>query len=210
VVPAPRPAKRTRRVAPISAPPAAPAFAPAATATPAHATRFWQFFPAPHLLIGAGLLLMIVALNIPWGVTGDGTLLYARSFSIPYLSTGTPDLAAQVAQNIVSGVAALSIVLVALNYFLKFVNALTKPVGCAGAGTCLLMPAMILLVLILIGIDGGALIFGAFDPLAGVPAWPWQSGFSLHGAHDELGFYAWYTGIVLNLAGGFSQPFVRR
>lgn len=203
--PAPRPVKPTRRVPAISAPPPAP-YAPAPAAP---LGRGWlRLPPLPHLMVGAGLLLMFIALTIPWGAASDGTLIYPQSFTLPYLSDNAPQLAAQVAQNLVSAAAAFSLLLVGVNYFLKLINYLARSAGCAF--TILLMPAIILMAIILIGVDVGALVFGVFDPVASVPAWPWQSGFSLNGAHDELGYYFWYIGAVLNLAGGASQPFVRR
>jgi hypothetical protein len=151
---------------------------------------------------------MLAALSMPWGVASDGTLVYPQSFVIPIFSDNTPQLAGQVAQNLVSAAAAFSLLLVGVNYFLKFINYLARSVGCAF--TVLLMPAIILMVIVLIGIDAAALAFGVLDPVANVPAWPWQPGFTLNGAHDELGYYVWYIGTILNFVGGLSQPFVRR
>ena len=159
--------------------------------------------------MGVGVILLMAALNIPWGVTSGGSLVYAQSFPIPGFSD-QPDAAAQLTQDILTGVAVFSIGLAGLNYFLTLLNALVRPIGGAGCATALLMPVMLSLVALLVIVDGGAFVFGAFDPLAGVVAAPWQQGFTLNGAHAELGYYAWYTGVVLNLVGALTQPFVRR
>lgn len=154
-------------------------------------------------------MLLLAAISIPWGATAGGTLIYARSFSIPLISD-QPDASGQLAQSIVTAVAMFSLTLVGINYILTFLNWLARPIGMAGCATALLMPLMLTLMLLLLIVDGGALVFGAFDPLAGVALLPWQPGFTLNGAHAELGYYAWYTGVILNAAGMFTQPFVRR
>lgn len=200
-MPAPRPVPRTRPVASAPAMRTPPASAPA--------LRVWRLLPVPHALLGVGLVLLMAALNIPWGVTSGGTLVYAQSFPIPGLSD-QPDAAAQLVQDVVSSAALLSLALAGLNYFLTFLNFLARPFRMAGCATALLMPVMLSLMALLLIVDIGALVFGAFDPLAGVALMPWQAGFSLNGAHAELGYYAWYVGVILNAAGMLTQPFVRR
>ncbi len=202
--------------APFPAPRAAPRPLPAASApaprvsTPSTpAQRVWRLLPLPHILLGVGLILLMAALNIPWGATAGGTLVYAQSFSIPFFSN-QPDVAAQLAQDVVTSAGVLSLALAGLNYLLTGMNWLARPIGVAGCATALFMPLMLSLMFLLLMVDGGALIFGAFDPLAGVALAPWQQGFTLNGAHAELGYYAWYTGVILNAAGMFTQPFVRR
>jgi hypothetical protein len=165
--------------------------------------------PAPHILLFVGLILLLAAVNIPWGATADGTLVYAQSFPIPFLSD-QPDSAAQLAQSIVTGVVVFSLALAGMNYLLTGLNWLARPLGMAGCATVLLMPLMLGLMFLLLLADGSALIFGAFDPLAGVALAPWQPGFTLNGAHAELGYYAWYSGVILNAAGMLTQPFVKR
>ncbi|HEX9039256.1 MAG TPA: hypothetical protein VF808_19910 [Ktedonobacterales bacterium] len=200
MAPAPRAPRYTR---PVSAP------APRAAARSVPVERVWRLLPFPHIMLGLGMVLLLAALNIPWGMTSDGTLVYAQSFSIPYLSD-QPELAGQVAQNIVWSAGLLSLVLAGLNYFLTLINLALRPIRAGGCATVLLFPVMLLAMALLAGVDIGALIFGAFDPLAGVVLMPWQSGFTLVGAHAELGYYAWYAGIVLNAVGMATQPFVRR
>ena len=200
-VPAPRAAPRTR--------PAVSAPAPRVSVLSIPAQRVWRLLPLPHILLGVGLILMMAALNIPWGATAGGTLVYAQSFSIPFFSD-QPGVASQLAQDIVTSAGLLSLSLAGLNYLLTGMNWLARPIGGAGCATALFMPLMLCLMFLLLLVDGGALIFGAFDPLVGVALAPWQQGFTLNGAHAELGYYAWYTGVILNTAGMFTQPFVRR
>lgn len=201
-LPAPRPRPRTRPVS-------APAPAPRAAARSIPVERVWRLLPIPHILLGVGMVLLLAALNIPWGETADGTLVYAQSFSIPFLSD-QPEIAGQFAQNIVWSAGMLSLCLAGLNYFLTVVNWMLRPLRAMGCATVLLMPVMLILMGLLAVIEIGALLFGAFDPLAGIPLLPWQPGFTLAGAHAELGYYAWYTGVILNGAGMMTQPFVKR
>jgi hypothetical protein len=204
------------RPAPVVAPAptmvAAPAVRVATRSRPAPSApvqRVWRLLPLPHILLGIGFILLLAALNIPWGATADGTLVYPQSFPIPFFSD-QPDAAGQLAQAIVTTVGMFSLALAGMNYLLMFLNWLVRPIGAAGCATVLLMPLMITLMFVLFVVDGGALIFGAFDPLAGVALAPWQQGFTLTGPHAEIGYYAWYTGVILNAAGMFTQPFVRR
>jgi hypothetical protein len=199
-LPAPRPRPRTR---PVSAPP------PRASTRSIPVERVWRLLPVPHILLGVGMVLMLTALNIPWGQTADGTLVYAQSFPVPFLSD-QPEIAGQFAQNLVWSAGMLSLCLAGLNYFLTIVNWMLRPLRAMGCATVLLMPLMLILMGLLAVIEIGALLFGAFDPLAGLPLLPWQPGFTLAGAHAELGYYAWYTGVVLNGAGMMTQPFVKR
>ncbi|HEU0027608.1 MAG TPA: hypothetical protein VFQ25_10880 [Ktedonobacterales bacterium] len=194
-----RPAPRTR---PVVSAPRAPSYS-------APNVRIWRLLPAPHILLFVGLILLFAALNIPWGATAEGTLLYAQSFQIPFLSD-QPDASAQFAQSIVTSVAVFSLGLAGMNYLLTGLNWLARPLGMAGCATVLLMPLMLGLMFLLLLVDGSALVFGAFDPLVGVALAPWQPGFTLNGAHAELGYYAWYTGVILNAAGMLTQPFVKR
>ncbi len=210
--PAPRtppaaPAPAPRRPAPARPAPYSPKRGASTLSAPVH--RLWRLLPLPHALLGLGFLLLLAALNIPWGATSGGTLVYAQSFPIPFFS-GQPDAAGQLAQLIVTAVAIFSLTLAGMNYVLTFLNWLSRPIGMAGCATALLMPLMLIMMLLLLIVDGGALVFGAFDPLAGAALAPWQAGFTLLGAHAELGYYAWYTGVILNTAGMFTQPFVRR
>lgn len=196
---------------PTPAGPQAPAWglAPRLSTPSTPARRVWKLLPLPHILLGVGFVLLLAGLNIPWGATTDGMLVYAQSFQIPFL-TDQPGAAEQLAQTLVTAVGVFSLTLAGMNYVLTFVNWLSRPMGVAGCATALLMPLMLILMLLLLIVDGGALIFGAFDPLAGVALAPWQTGFTLNGAHAELGYYAWYTGVILNAAGMLTQPFVRR
>ncbi len=203
-----------RSPAPASAPaprvqPTPAASVPRTSAPSAPIERVWRLLPLPHILLGVGFILLLAAVNIPWGATADGTLVYAQSFPIPFLSDQS-GAAGQIAQSVVAGVGMFSLTLAGMNYVLTFLNWLARPIGAAGCATALLMPLMLTLMAALLIIDVGALIFGAFDPLVGVALAPWQPGYSLTGAHAELGYYAWYTGVVLNAAGMFTQPFVRR
>lgn len=203
-----------RSPAPASAPaprarPASAASVPRTSSSSAPVERVWRLLPLPHILLGVGFILLLAGLNIPWGATAGGTLIYAQSFPIPFFSDQS-GVAEQLAQMVVVGIGVISLALAGMNYVLTFLNWLVRPLGVAGCATALLMPLMLTLMLALLIIDGAALIFGAFDPLAGVALAPWQSGYSLNGAHAELGYYAWYTGVILNAAGMFTQPFVRR
>jgi hypothetical protein len=207
--PRPKPVTRpaTRPPAPRTRPVSAPAPRIAAPSVPIG--RVWRLLPLPHVLLGVGMVLLLAALNIPWGATADGTLVYAQSFTLPFLSD-QPEVAGQFAQNIVESAGLLSLALAGLNYFLTLANWMTRRMGVAGCGTCLLFPVMLILMALLGAVDLGALTFGAFDPLASAVVWPWQPGFTLVGAHAELGYYAWYSGVVLNACGMLTQPFVRR
>ena len=199
-LPAQRPNPRARQVS-APAPRAAPRTIPV--------ERVRRLLPLPHILLGVGMVLLLAALNIPWGATADGTLVYAQSFPIPFLSD-QPEAAAQFAQNLVWSAGVLSLCLAGLNYFLTIVNWMLRPMRAMGCMTVLLFPVMLIFMALLGAVDLGALIFGGFDPLAGVALLPWQPGFTLAGAHAELGYYAWYAGVVLNGVGMVTQPFVKR
>lgn len=202
-IPAPRPAARpVPRTRPVASAPRAPSYS-------APNLRVRRLLPVPHILLFVGVILLMAAINIPWGATADGTLVYVQSFQIPFLSD-QPDAAAQLAQSVVTGVAMFSLALAGMNYLLMGLNWLVRPLGVAGCATALLMPLMLGLMFLLLLVDGSALALGAFDPLAGVALAPWQPGFTLSGAHAELGYYAWYTGVILNAVGMLTQPFVKR
>ena len=95
------------------------------------------------------LFLLMAALNIPWGATAGGTLVYAQSFSIPFFSD-QPDVASQLAQDVVTSAGLLSLALAGLNYLLTGMNWLARPIGVAGCATALFMPLMLCLMFLLL------------------------------------------------------------
>ncbi len=163
-----------------------------------------------HALLASGVGLLILATFLPWGVNPSGALIMLQSTSIPGLATEGAPSALDVANGFISAILIFSIGLAAFNFILR---GLSKAMGggCfAGCFIVPLYPILIALALMLAATIVLAAGFGGYGPLSQLPV---TQSYGLGGlglAHYELGYYAWYTGLILNALGMFGELVVWR
>lgn len=195
--PAPRRTSRPRVLAPA---PAAP-----------RPGRLRRWVPLPHTLLLLGVALLLLATYLPWGVDASGNLIMLQTAgvqSLPNQDGGTT--AAQVAYNIITVVGGLSVAMLLSNAVLSGLHRLLGR-GCfAKSFTALFYPILIALGVALLIAEALAAGFGGISALAQIPAAQSYGVAGLSLAHHELGYYLWYTGIMVNVAGMLGELVVWR
>lgn len=183
----------------------APARAVAAASQPAPRAqqgRWTRWLPLPHLLLALSLGLMLAATRLPWGVDANGNLIMLQTTSVPGLaSQGDAGTALQVAYDLIAGVGVLSAGAFAFNVFLRGINRLLGGGCMAGCLLVPLYPILLAVLVALLGADVLAASFGGAGPLAQAPGAQTYGLGGLSVVNYKLGYLAWYTGIMLNIAG---------
>jgi len=167
--------------------------------------------PLPHTLLLLGVALLLLATYLPWGVDASGNLIMLQTAgvqSLPNQDGGTT--AAQVAYNIITVVGGLSVAMLLSNAVLSGLHRLLGR-GCfAKSFTALFYPILIALGVTLLIAEALAAGFGGISALAQIPAAQSYGVAGLSLAHYELGYYVWYTGIMVNVAGMLGELVVWR
>ncbi|HEY8325948.1 MAG TPA: hypothetical protein VIG77_15725 [Ktedonobacterales bacterium] len=212
ILPAPFPAQRavTRVSAPAPRRASRPRVSAPAPAAP-RPGRWRRWVPLPHTLLLLGVALLLLATYLPWGVDASGNLIMlptAGVQSLPNQSGGTT--AAQVAYNLITVVGGLSVAMLLSNAVLSGLHRLLGR-GCfAKSFTALFYPILVALALALLIAEALAAGFGGISALAQVPVAQSYGVAGLGMAHYELGYYLWYTGIMVNVAGMLGELVVWR
>jgi hypothetical protein len=155
--------------------------------------------------------LLLLATRLPWGVDSSGEVIMLQSASIPALATqGGDGTALQAAYNLIGAIGVLSAGLLLFNVILSGLNKLLGGGCMAGCAMVPLYPILLALIGLLIVAQVLAAGFGGLGALAQVPAAQSYGMAGLGVAHYELGYYVWYTGLILNVAGMLGEFVVRR
>jgi hypothetical protein len=170
-----------------------------------------RWVPLPHTLLLLGVALLLLATYLPWGVDASGNLIMLQTAgvqSLPNQDGGTT--AAQVAYNIITVVGGLSVAMLLSNAVLSGLHRLLGR-GCfAKSFTALFYPILIALGVTLLIAEALAAGFGGISALAQIPAAQSYGVAGLSLARYELGYYVWYTGIMVNVAGMLGELVVWR
>lgn len=201
VAPAPPRASRPRVAA------SAPAPAPA----PARPGRWSAWIPLPHTLLVIGIALLYLATRLPWAVDSSGQLITLPSVSVSTL-TGQDGggTALQVANNLIGAIGALSAGLLFFNMILSGLNRLLGGGCLAGCAIIPLYPILLALAGALLVAQALAVGFGGLGALGQLPVVQSYGMGGVGVAHYEPGYYVWYTGVMLNVAGMLGEFAVRR
>lgn len=160
------------------------------------------------LLIGVGLLYL--ATYLPWAVSASGALVMLQSAGIPTPTASGGVTALQAADDLIAVMLVCSLGLLSFNAILRGLHALLGG-GCfGGCAVSLFYPILLALIFSLAAVIALAAGFGGYGPLSQLPL---VSGYGLGGlgaAHYELGYYTWYTGLIVNAVGMFGQFVVWR
>jgi hypothetical protein len=155
--------------------------------------------------------LLFIATLLPWGVDSSGALITLKATSIPALSTQSGDGSAlQVAYDLAGAVGVLSLALLLSNVFLSGLNRLLGR-GCVAG--CAIVPLYPILLALLVALLVAQVLAAGFGGLGALAQAPGAQSYGLAGlgvAHYELGYYAWYTGLILNVAGMLGELVVWR
>lgn len=202
------PAPRASAPAPrVSRPRAASAPAP----QPAQPGRWAQWVPLPHALLVVGVGLLALATLLPWAVDSSGALITLQSTSIPALSTQSGDgSAAQMAYNLIGAIGVLSLGLLFFNVVLTGLNRLLGGGCVAGCAMVPLYPILVALIALLALTQVLAAGFGGMGALGQLPVVQSYGLGGIGAAHYEPGYYVWYTGLILNVAGMLGEFVVWR
>lgn len=185
--------------------------APRGYAAPAQAAarpgRFSRWIPLPHTLLVVGVLLLLLATRLPWGVDDSGNLVMLQSVTVPAFSTmGGDGSALAAAYNLMSVVGGLSAGLLFFNAILSGINRALRG-GCLAG--CIVAPLYPILLALTACLLVAQIVAAGFGGLGGL-ALTQQIGMGAAGmAHYELGYYVWYTGLILNVAGMLGELVVR-
>lgn len=205
-VPAPRVAQRASAPAPrrISRPRASAPVAP-------RPGRWRRWVPLPHTLLLLGVALLLLATYLPWGVDASGSLIMLQTAGVQSLPNQSgASTAAQVAYNLITIVGGLSVAMLLSNAVLSGLHRLLGR-GCfAKSFTALFYPILVALALALLIAEAFTAGFGGISALAQIPAAQSYGVAGLGVAHHELGYYLWYTGIMVNVAGMLGELVVWR
>lgn len=208
VLSAPRPQRGypPRQYVPSAPAPVRVASRPRAVPMLAPARRRW--ISLPHTLLIAGVLLMLLATVLPWGVDGSGNLVTLQGATIPALGTQSGDQsAAQVAYQLLSAIGTLSAGLLFANLVLSGLNRALGGRCLAGCIVLPFYPILLALIACLLIVQVLAAGFGGLGGLAVTQ----QFGMGAAGvAHYEPGYYVWYTGLILNVAGMLGEAIIWR
>lgn len=212
-VPAPMPAQRAlaRAAAPAQAaarraarPPAAPPAAP-------QPGRWRRWVPLPHTLLLLGVALLLLATYLPWGLDASSNLIMLQNASVqPLPNQSGSGTAAQVAYDLITTVGALSVAMLLSNAVLSGLHWALGGRCFAKSVTALFYPILVALALALLVAEALSAGFGGISALAQVPAAQSYGVAGLGAAHYELGYYVWYTGIMVNVAGMLGELVVWR
>lgn len=160
------------------------------------------------LLIGVGLLYL--ATYLPWAVSASGALVMLQSAGIPTPTASGGVTALQAADDLIAVMLVCSLGLLSFNAILRGLHALLGG-GCfGGCAVSLFYPILLALIFSLAAVIALAAGFGGYGPLSQLPL---VSSYGLGGlgvAHYELGYYTWYTGLIVNAVGMFGQFVVWR
>ncbi len=179
----------------------APAYAPA------HQGGLMRWIPLPHTLLVVGILLLLLATRLPWGVDSSGNLVTLQSVTVPALSsTGGDGSALAAAINLIGVIGVLSAALLFFNAILSGINRALRG-GCLAG--CIVAPLYPILLALIGCLLVAQLVAAGFGGLGGLELTQ-QIGMGAVGlAHYELGYYAWYTGLILNVAGMLGELVIR-
>jgi hypothetical protein len=178
---------------------------------PGQPRRWAAWVPLPHTLLLAGVALLFIATLLPWGVDSSGSLIMLHTASVPAFSTqGGDGTALQIAYDLIGAVGVLSLALLLSNVFLSGLNRLLGRGCVAGCALVPLYPILLALILALIGTQVLAAGFGGLSALAQAPGAQSYGIAGLGVAHYELGYYFWYTGIIVNVIGMLGELVVWR
>lgn len=200
-------------VAPLAGPPAVVPMAPRvpAQAVAPRRSRLAAWVPLPHALLLLGVALLFIATRLPWGVDGSGNIIMLQTASVPALSAdGGNGTALQVALNLIGAVGVLSVALLLSNVFLSGLNKLLGRGCVAGCVITPLYPILLALIVALVAAQALAAGFGGLGALAQAPGAQSYGMAGLGVAHHELGYYLWYTGLILNVTGMLGEFVVWR
>lgn len=166
-----------------------------------------RWIPLPHTLLVVGVLLLLLATRLPWGMDGSGNLVTLQSVTVPALSsTGGDGSALTAAFNLISVIGVLSGALLFFNAILSGINRALRG-GCLAG--CIVAPLYPILLALTGCLLVAQLVAAGFGGLGGL-ALTQQLGMGAVGvAHYELGYYAWYTGLILNVAGMLGELVIR-
>jgi hypothetical protein len=148
-----------------------------------------------------------LATRLPWGVDDSGNLVTLQSVTVPAISSASSDGSAQTAAyNLISVIAGLSVGLLFFNAILSGINRALRG-GCLAG--CIVAPLYPILLALTGCLLVAQIVAAGFGGLGGL-ALTQQLGMGAAGmAHYELGYYAWYTGLIINVAGMLGELVVR-
>lgn len=182
--------------------------APVLSAPSLRRGRFSRWIPLSHTLLIAGVLLLALATRLPWGVDGSGSLITLQSAPSSSLQLfGGDGSALSVAYNLISFIAAVSTGLLFFNALLSGVNRVLGRGCLAGCVVAPLYPILLGFIFVLLAAQVLAAGFGGLGGLELTQSYG-MGGAGV--AHYELGYYAWYTGLILNVAGMLGEFVVWR
>ena len=118
--------------------------------------------------------------------------------------------ALQIAYDLIGAVGVLSLALLLSNVFLSGLNRLLGRGCVAGCALVPLYPILLALILALVGTQVLAAGFGGLGALAQAPGAQSYGVAGLGVAHYELGYFFWYTGIIVNVLGMLGELVVWR
>ncbi len=192
-------------------PPSRPVAPPPPQGQPGRPRRWAAWVPLPHALLLAGVALLFIATLLPWGVDSSGSLIMLQTASVPALTPqGGDGTALQIAYDLIGAVGVLSLALLLSNVFLSGLNRLLGRGFVAGCALVPLYPILLALILALIGTQVLAAGFGGLGALAQAPGAQSYGVAGLGVAHYELGYFFWYTGIIVNVIGMLGEFVVWR
>ncbi|MDE3228690.1 MAG: hypothetical protein KGO05_02320, partial [Chloroflexota bacterium] len=154
--------------------------------------------------------LLWVATYLPWAVSQSGALIMLQSIGVSAPSSSNGMTALQFADDVIGALLVCSLGLLFFNAILSGLHWLMGG-GCfGGCAVSLFYPILLALVVALAAVIAIAAGFGGYGPLSQLPL---VSSYGLGGlgaAHYELGYYTWYTGLIVNAAGMFGEFVVWR
>jgi hypothetical protein len=154
--------------------------------------------------------LLWVATYLPWAVSQSGALIMLQSIGVVAPSSVNGATALQFADDLIGATLVCSLGLLFFNAILSGLHWLLGG-GCfGGCAVSLFYPILLALIVSLAAVIAFAAGFGGYGPLSQLPL---VSSYGLGGlgaAHYELGYYAWYTGLIVNAAGMFGEFVVWR
>ncbi len=157
------------------------------------------------------MTLLLVATFLPWGVDSSGNIIMLQTTSVPALAGQSgAGSALQVAYDVIAGVGALSVALLLSNVFL---NGLHRLLGRGCVAGCVITPLYPILLALIVALVAAQTVAAGFGGLGALAQAPGAQSYGLAGlgvAHYELGYYVWYTGIMLNVLGMFGEMVVWR
>lgn len=157
------------------------------------------------------MALLYIATLLPWGVDSSGSIIMLQTASVPALTTQSGDGAAlQVAYDLIGAVGVLSLALLLSNVFLSGLN---RVLGRGCVAGCALVPLYPILLALLVALLGAQVLAAGFGGLGALAQAPGAQSYGMAGlgvAHHELGYYFWYTGIIVNVVGMLGELVVWR